>query len=731
MFPLLSQRKPIKSQGTSNLPPLVNFAVTFFLLYVLSTACWLSLAQSTEGDFENHYQILGLLPEDYYTTKSYSITKGSSFFIKPQRKRRSERAKIRNEDIKRAYRKQAQLWHPDKVAARKKKNSQVLTKNISEKEKTSDINFNSLSVEQCTLRFTKIAEAYEILNDDLKRYEYDLYLLDVEDQLAKDQRQKERQEKQKPQMPRPWRNVKKNRKSFFENFTTDPLKVFEEFFSTFFEDKVFNRGEQPDRELHTTQVFFDTRLGRDVHRVFHREEFYMRHNQSIYYKIFGQDFLKEYDHIHGTVEFIPVSQRYLVEEGYDEQKTSNFEQRDEQHQNYFTSHHRDMRRKPLDRMSSILEQDQYITSKSKFLHSKNKLYYADLTSECELVVGLVTEDSPFVWTSETFMGGGECYLALYGAQLFVMVGNIQHPRAVLWKSPEPPPLSPGSVDTEEVIEYFASLDNDGCLAVYRRRYRDKTDQNSDSVDDQDRDNRYPISNFSQWGKRLFGMSSKKAPTPPQTQAAAAWQSIQKSAAGFIRRSIRKSGTSRAERIFIPREECVYATGPVGCLIPGRYAIKISNYALKEIKKVVGEVNLNLVEFYEYLSEGQENDADNIDTFIRVSTKVGTSLSKGLMHITKHGAHEVKIVAKALRANFDFFNDFIESLSQGSEHDKYILHILHQVSRKAGTPKGNRTSNAAKRNIENAKVAISKVRDTVKKKLRMLKLTIKDTDTIAK
>ena len=66
-------------------------------------------------------------------------------------------ASISSSDICKAYRKQAQLYHPDKVA----KNQ-------------------TITVEERTARFARIAEAYEVLNDDQKRQRFWVFEFEFE-----------------------------------------------------------------------------------------------------------------------------------------------------------------------------------------------------------------------------------------------------------------------------------------------------------------------------------------------------------------------------------------------------------------------------------------------------------------------------------------------------------------------------------------------------------------------
>ena len=72
----------------------------------------------------SYYQILGLAPVDYYYSQeeknSSSSTSPSSmslsiYKLSSRWMRRKERSTITKKEIKKAYCKQAQMWHPDKI----------------------------------------------------------------------------------------------------------------------------------------------------------------------------------------------------------------------------------------------------------------------------------------------------------------------------------------------------------------------------------------------------------------------------------------------------------------------------------------------------------------------------------------------------------------------------------------------------------------------------------------
>jgi curved DNA-binding protein CbpA len=96
----------------------------------------------------NYYQILGLEEpgDDGLTDK---------------KKKRKNRALLSKSQIKTAYRKQAQLWHPDKVLQRQKEQGSE------SKEEP------AISVKEATDRFAAISQAYETLLDEKLKAEYD------------------------------------------------------------------------------------------------------------------------------------------------------------------------------------------------------------------------------------------------------------------------------------------------------------------------------------------------------------------------------------------------------------------------------------------------------------------------------------------------------------------------------------------------------------------------------
>jgi len=172
----------------------------------------------------NYYQILGLAPESYYH---------ADVGLPSRRKRSNERSKITATDIKKAYRTQAQLWHPDKVASKKQQTQQTVRAANVTSQNSKD--YSDISIEESNARFARIAQAYEILSDQGKREEYDVYLLDREDEMELERRYHPmKQDTPTPSQHEPTPTTRSSQeeylRSFFNTFKTDPLALFEEFF---------------------------------------------------------------------------------------------------------------------------------------------------------------------------------------------------------------------------------------------------------------------------------------------------------------------------------------------------------------------------------------------------------------------------------------------------------------------------------------------------------------------
>ena len=635
------------------IPILICHLTSFNIFGTFWKSTFFAAAQTTQspGALEynqswqdwNYYQLLNLLPEDYYNKQG-----SSKFRLKSKRERKKERSVIQTKDIKKAYRKQAQLWHPDKIQSRKNQQTNATS--------TNGIDYASLSDEECNRRFAKLAEAYEVLNNDEKRRDYDSFLLDAEDQMERDH---DRDQKRQPAESATASDQFFQYTNTFKEFFTDPMSTFEEFFfgsgdgddqgndRSFMED-IFDSfyagsqrnhednqsyNQQPDRTSETTQVTYDPRFGTEVLRVLHREEFDRPQESQTYFRVIGQKFIEEFDPIYGrSLGYQPITEPYIVEEGYLQYK----KQRKKSESFNDQQRRKDPKHRTLLVITSHrLEKYEFITPKSIHIHSTNGEYYAGLTPECELVI--MHDEGPFeedteMWGSNTFVPPQHrdgCALAMYGARIAIVVGNVENPTTVLWTSPPPPPIVPGSpFDGEEIIDFYCSLDDDGSLSVYRTRERKKFHVSRRDL----------VGIAEMWWTDLV---TGEAPTPPNSKAANTWKSIQRWTHLKIRGKPTVGTWAREERkspeVATHVDECVFATGPAGCNTAGRHVVNISKTIKRYAEKAVSQIDGKVGGFVDSIYDGGEDDIDVFDTFLRVASnairRVYTPLARATQLIT--------------------------------------------------------------------------------------------------
>mmetsp|Transcript_22721 Transcript_22721/g.53817 ORF Transcript_22721/g.53817 Transcript_22721/m.53817 type:complete len:876 (+) Transcript_22721:371-2998(+) len=365
----------------------------------------------------------------------------------------ADTSSIDMKQIKKAYRRAAQIYHPDKATT------------------TS----GSLSVEESTARFAKIAEAYEVLSDPSKRKEYDTYL--------------EHCYRHKKWMMDEASSVEDG-PSFKERFSklfdsvvsVDPFAVFDDLFTggedddgdgeygeyyyDDFQNDLFSRmnggdfdprsrtsrdsssrrdsyggnygrhhkndkedqygndeyyerySEEPSRVYQHQQNLFDPMTGEVVVRVSQTEEYRESGPSSsssspggYFFRIVAQDFKQRVDTYTGDVLMIPLTHPYVQEEGhrrddYDQQPPSPFMfGTSNSHPN---QHHDDPHPEPP--LESILHSWEVMTPNTRLLVSPNGKYVAGLSPDCELLIMVDDEDvqerDGIVWSS-TQNGGGK------------------------------------------------------------------------------------------------------------------------------------------------------------------------------------------------------------------------------------------------------------------------------------------------------------------------------------
>ena len=524
-------------------------------------------SSSVKYDWEryDYYQVLGLPPSDQEADQEQDASTS-------RKQRREIREAIDSQQIRRAYRKQAQQHHPDKMS--NNKNSNATT---------------TVTVEESTTRFARISEAYEVLNNADNRHDYDLWLLDCEDRHMGQSQSTRRSESRGDS----W--------SVFDSFS-DPRRVFEEFFSNSERDDLWNRrqhqNQQPVRVEETQKVLIDPYSGQEILRVYRTEEFASNKSGKYQYRVTAQDFVEQYDRLYGW-EYQPISSPVVVEEGYREE--ADF--RDE--------------RERADALSS----NEFITLHSQPLVSANGRFYAGLSPECDLIVVSGTPDSAnvedsVIWSSGTFVprSAGECFLSLQGPYLVLALGTPENPGQILWNTDVPDSIflddNDGTSGGPAPI-YLVRLDDDGSLVVYSQKRVPHTPDNKERTD-------------------LYSNPSSK------TRAAQAWRSVKRWAKNrlFKKADDHFQNTSDSQQAFITQEVCVFATGPAGCNFPGRKLLQLAHGVRATMKRALTKIDTTVDSLVELILDDQ--DEDLIDTFARIVGTAGSNVAKAGSALARKG-----------------------------------------------------------------------------------------------
>eukprot|EP00531_Pseudo-nitzschia_arenysensis_P015640 CAMPEP_0116141200 /NCGR_PEP_ID=MMETSP0329-20121206/14254_1 /TAXON_ID=697910 /ORGANISM="Pseudo-nitzschia arenysensis, Strain B593" /LENGTH=354 /DNA_ID=CAMNT_0003636365 /DNA_START=336 /DNA_END=1396 /DNA_ORIENTATION=- len=268
--------------------------------------------EPTKYDWErfNYYELLGLTDDDKGKSKKKKKKKennnnnnnnnnisrnNNNISISSNNSRNNNGNNSNNnaegfsaKEIRKAYRKQAQKYHPDKQASKKMSESK-------------DESSKALSMEESNARFAKIAEAYEFLLDDSKRKDYDLFLEYCHNaEIVKDDDVHE---------GRLSTMLKKRFHGLFDNLVSsrDPFRVFKDVFfggedqdmENYFDpndpfshlryennpqrhpnhqkyhenEETYNPQEEPLRVFHDKRFMYDPTTGENVVRVLQTEEY--------------------------------------------------------------------------------------------------------------------------------------------------------------------------------------------------------------------------------------------------------------------------------------------------------------------------------------------------------------------------------------------------------------------------------------------------------------------------
>jgi curved DNA-binding protein CbpA len=505
--------------------------------------------------------------------------------------RMDERSKVSSSEVRQAYRSMAQKFHPDKTRGK------------------------NITTEESNARFTRIANAYEVLSDPDKRIDYDNFLRECES------RNRIQEQNSGAFAEHDW-------SYFFDPLsTTDPRRVFEEFFfgtpsssntegswessdfrqprASFKRTMGFDNRAAPRRVQEQQEVLYDPSSGEEILRVRQTEEYEVDSKGKYYYRIVAQDFAEKFDSFHGW-GFHPINQPYLLDEGYRHQASQDTKPA-----------------KPL----STLKPGEYLFPKSSLLASENGRYYSGVSPECELLIMSDSSklgenvDDVVVWTSETFVPPSQnrgCFLTVSGPHLVLVLGSPERPGNILWYSQSPAENEEEGTGVSPT--YVARLDDDGRLTVYRQRIILKKDSSRDTAE---RDH---------WLTWLFHGPRKV----PQTRAAKAWASVRR----WLRRGVHQYGKTPPSSPHISTEEsCIFATGVAGCSRPVRKLVHLATDFTYSLKIALSRIDGVFDGFVEFLGNG--GDDDFMETLISVLNKAGAQIRDAGHRVAKENAETLR------------------------------------------------------------------------------------------
>ena len=390
-----------------------------------------------------------------------------------------------------------------------------------------------------------------------------------------------------------------------------------------------------------TERIWDPDLRKEILIVYRREEWI----GSGRYIILGQNFVvnndrssHNYNYHHTSYEenYIPISDVYVVEEGVmnnmdHSYHSSNYD--DDSVPKYQTEEENE---------ETKLHAGEYL-SPGNVMNSPNRRFFLVLTNDCEILIFRHNEEEDtIIWSSDTFLGGlsSQCFLALHGSQLVLFAGmDSSRITGVIWSSPNSA-IVPGGKGV-----YFASLDNDGALAIYRTTEIDAADDNFYQHEYTETYNKKngPM----EWLEEMLESSIRMSTHDqyPQyhsnnnvsTKASQAWDSVRQWTLSRLKN--RKKSNSNS---------CVWATGPFGCLNSGRKAIIIGSSIRRSIVKAFVKVDSALDKFIESLGDDNDDDADVLDTLGRVLGQVRAGIGNTGKKMAKRGLLEGKMMTRVVR-----------------------------------------------------------------------------------
>jgi curved DNA-binding protein CbpA len=603
-------------------------------------------AEPIKYDWEryNYYELLGI-PNAF---NKYIKDDGTGNNKKKKKKRRLGKGDneinddgemiISNKDIRKAYRKTAQKYHPDKVSNKKKSSNNDSTTSV-------------VSIEESNSRFTKIAEAYEFLSDNTKQQEYNLFLeychnFEVANGVHIEDTDQEGGGRISTML-------KKRFNGLFDDFAgsgKDPFSLFEEFFFGSDDDdddddneNIFDpndpfshlhyqnlqqnnkQGEQqysyyqdeeeePVRVFHDEQKMYDPMTGENVIRVLQTEEFAPPSSSSsssptnsssessksepslFYFRIIAQDFKERYDPYNAKKVLVPITEQYLQDDGY--RSNQHYANSGSQSSSSTTTSSN-----PSATIESILHSWEVLTPDSRLIVSPNRRFVAGLSPDCELII-MTNEDyydnddnNPRneIWSSKRPYGSGgyaanNCYALIKGPHIVVTVG--QHPHSVqgaslnnnriLWHSDS----SKDDNDEQRQNRYYEYEDEYGFWHKIQRSYLAQLDNDGSLTV-------YSVWNVPQQDQEQQQQRNNK----PKMMANKAWMTAKDIWHGRV--SVNEeyehlyysTSSSTSSSSSITYKRCIYSTSKFGgCNRVGRKLAQLSLEIYFLINRIISKMN---------------------------------------------------------------------------------------------------------------------------------------------
>jgi curved DNA-binding protein CbpA len=453
-----------------------------------------------------------------YEWENYDYYQILGFDQTSRHKSRSERLKMRrsidSKDIRRAYRKQAQLYHPDKLG------------NMKSSKATEQEN---------NLRFLRISDAYQALTSTEKRDSYDQWLLNCEDDYTKTMSSEHQSH------------------SRFESFY--PRINLRGLFSNSYREKGKSHPNgRPIKSEESNEVWTDRYTGQKIHRVVRSEEFAPDAAGQYRYRVTVQDFVRIYSPLYGWY-YNSLSPPVVTDSGF---RNTNYAM------------------KPgLEKMNST---DILTRNSKPLISLNGKYYAGiTATCELIVVAGnpdAASDEDLLLWSSKTFIpsSAGDCFLTLKGPFLLLVLGTQDIPGPILWKSEIQTPTHLG-VHWDDSQPYFARLDDDGSLVVYYQHTVCLDDFDSQSFPIVLKAFLY----WKRMMRIIEKITQENGDSNLKRSAKLSRWREEITRLVFKRFKNASSYEGSDELSHMSLNVCIFATGSAGCNIPGRKIVQLLRY----------------------------------------------------------------------------------------------------------------------------------------------------------